>query len=847
MADRLGDTGCDDTQAPGFDPLRDDSGRAALLEMMFHNAPVGIAFVDRAFRFVRVNEVFAAIHARSAPELVGKSVQEIAPQLWPELDPIYRRVLSGETLINSEISGVLQSTDGEVRHWIASHYPLSSAGEVLGIGLIVNDVTARRVSEEALRTRNNLYAMLSRTNKAVSQCRTREDLFQEICTIAVHIGQFRYAWVGVPDGNRIKKVVSAGQGDDYLEQVVISLDEDDPRSHGPTGRAALTGNWYVVNDFMASTMTRPWHEAATRAGFAASAGFPLKQQGVVVAVLTMYAGVPGFFTEELVTTLSEITPSVSFALDALAEEGERRRAQEALHDREEQLRLLLDSTAEAICGIDVQGYCTFANRACAQILGLDDPGELSGRRLRDVIQPAGPDEVPFEAGESAIHGGIQADTGRRIDGEVFHRADGTPFDVEGWSHPMRRGGQIVGAVVTFVDVTDRKRLEGQLRQAQKMEAVGRLAGGVAHDFNNLLGVIIGYSELVLLSLVKQDPHYEEITQIRIAGERAAVLTRQLLVFSRKHVLQPELLDLNQVISESMKMLLRVIGEDVELAFVPGRDVGLVKADLGQIEQVIMNLVVNARDAMPSGGQITIETAIVDPDAMVEAPGSPGVKGPYAMLAVSDSGCGMDTVTVGKIFEPFFTTKPEGKGTGLGLSTVYGIVEESSGKINVYSEVDVGTTFKIYLPCSEGLARERGVAGSGTLAGGPETILLVEDNEALRVLTMRVLAEAGYNVLAAEGGAEALAVARQHPGTIALVLTDIVMPQLSGRKLAEELARMRPAIKVLYMSGFTDDAIVRHGILQDAVEFISKPFTAHELTRRVRQVLNDSSAANVKEG
>ena len=377
----------------------------------------------------------------------------------------------------------------------------------------------------------------------------------------------------------------------------------------------------------------------------------------------------------------------------------------------------------------------------------------------------------------------------------------------------------------------------QRQQSQKLEAIGQLAGGVAHDFNNMLTAIIGYTDLSLRRVGLENPIRRNLEETKKAAERAASLVRQLLAFSRKQILEPKVLDLNDVVKDMEKMLTRLIGENIKLATKLVDDLGSVKADPCQVEQIIMNLVVNSRDAMPRGGKVTIETANVTFDHQTSLRHISVKPGEYVMLAVSDTGSGMDQETQRRIFEPFFTTKDVGKGTGLGLSTVYGIVKQSGGNIWVYSEPGLGTMSKIYLPRIDSAGAECCEQQEPIVLRGTETILLVEDEDVVRGLTKNILMQAGYNVLDAKGGEEAIRVCRAHPGPIDLLLTDVVMPEISGKEVADRLQELRPAIRVLFMSGYTDEAIVQHGVLDATVEFIQKPFTWFGLTRKVRDVLN----------
>ena len=405
----------------------------------------------------------------------------------------------------------------------------------------------------------------------------------------------------------------------------------------------------------------------------------------------------------------------------------------------------------------------------------------------------------------------------------------------------------MGAVVSFRDVSEVKRAEEALRRSeeqfrhvQKMEAIGRLAGGVAHDFNNLLTIISGYSDLLLTNtLGPKDPAREGVDEIRKAAERAASLTRQLLAFSRREVLAPRILNLNGIIGDMEKMLRRLIGADVRLAMNLAGDLGPIEADPGQIEQVLLNLAVNARDAMPQGGNLVLETANVLLDESYTRLHTEVHPGSYVVLDVTDSGCGMDKDTQARIFEPFFTTKGPGKGTGLGLATVYGIVKQARGSIDVASEVGRGTSFKIYLPRVDEspILAPSSAATLPKIKGGKETLLIVEDDAAVRALTRSVLSAQSYGVIEAVDADDALRWVAENDRPIDLLLTDVVMPGMSGRVLAEHMELLRPGIKVMYMSGYTDDAVVRNGLIQEEIAFLQKPFSPETLARKVRAVLD----------
>jgi PAS domain S-box-containing protein len=636
--------------------------------------------------------------------------------------------------------------------------------------------------------------------------------------------------------------------------------------------------------------------------------------------------------------------------------------QEAFGQSEEVVRLLLNSTGEGICGLDLEGLCTFCNPACARLLGYDSPDDLIGKNMHNLIHHTGADGIPIPLHDCQIYQALCKGEAIQRGDEILWRRDGTHFSAEYSSYPVRRAGEVIGSVVSFVDitgrkqaeqalqasnkryqqlfdnnpeamfvydleslaflavndafvscygwsreefmrmtvrdirkpsevpalmkylseaasvfknvgvwnhtkkggdrievettsyliewngrparvayardVTEKKRTDQQLRQAQKMEAVGRLAGGIAHDFNNLLGVIIGYTEILQESLSGDAQLSRKASAIKKAGLHAASLTRQLLAFSRKQVLDPRVLNLNAVVTDTLKMLQRLIGENIEASMVLASELGSIKADQSQIEQIIINLALNARDAMPRGGKLTITTANADLGSQSARHHPEVIPGSYVLLTVSDTGSGMSAETQSHIFEPFFTTKEMGNGTGLGLATVYGVVKQSGGFIWVYSELGRGTTFKVYLPGVFDVAVTPDPDKSRKkIARGSETVLVVEDAQPLRELARELLEGSGYTVLEAANGIDAVQLVEQHQGPIHLLLTDVIMPGMDGRRLAESLAPRRPEMKVLYMSGYPDEAIVRHGILEPGIALLQKPFTAEALTRSVRKVLD----------
>ena len=554
--------------------------------------------------------------------------------------------------------------------------------------------------------------------------------------------------------------------------------------------------------------------------------------GEDTAVEAMRAGAQDYVTKG---NLKRLLPAVERELRDARERRDRKRAEATLRVTQERLRQVTASSTAVLYATSVHGETfrpNWVSENITRIMGYAAAEALGPTWWTDHLHPE--DRDPVLAAVPSILSRDHVALEYR-----FRHKDGSYH----WIHDEARltrdtGGRPVEAFGSWVNITERKALEMQLLQAQKMEAVGLLAGGVAHDFNNVLTAIAGYAELLREDLPGDDARRGDLEEILRATDRAATLTRQLLAFSRRQVLAPRVLDLNTVVASVDNMLRRLIGADVALRTALASDLGAVRADPGQLEQVIMNLVVNARDAMPRGGKLTIETANAELDESYALEHPAVVAGPFVMLAVSDSGVGMDAATQARIFEPFFTTKEKGKGTGLGLATVYGIVKQSGGNIWLYSEPGRGTTFKIYLPrVDQPLELPAPTPAARETPRGTETVLLVEDDEAVRTLARKMLASHGYTVLAAPSGADALELAASHAGPIHLLVTDVVLPGMSGRELAARFQSVRPGLKVLYTSGYTDEAVVHHGVLDPGIAFLQKPFTSGALARKVRETLD----------
>jgi PAS domain S-box-containing protein len=588
--------------------------------------------------------------------------------------------------------------------------------------------------------------------------------------------------------------------------------------------------WILVNHFLLATMLR----LARGTSYRESGLFSAKTVGMDLVVALLGVALAAFWRSNPWLIPAVIAPLVVShrSLSILAQ----------LRDSEERFRAMFDSAAIGTGVLDLRGRVVTSNPALEQMLGYDKD-ELAGKSAAELTHPDDRERELDLFSELARGTREEYRLEKRVlakSGEVMWAHHTVSLVRDAFTKPKF-------AIAMLEDITPRKRaederfrLESQLRQAQKMEAVGQLAGGVAHDFNNLLTAIRGYSEFALNRIGDGQPELKkDIEEISKSADRASSLTRQLLAFSRKQLLQPRILQLNDVVSEVDKMLRRLIGEDIEVVTIFGRALGRVKADPGQIEQVLVNLVVNARDAMPEGGKLTIETSNVDVDREhAAALGGGLLPGRYVMLAVHDTGHGIDAETKARLFEPFFTTKEQGKGTGLGLATVYGIVKQSGGYVVVESEPGKGAAFKVFLNRLEaGVEEVDLVRIDEERPRGSETVLLVEDEDVVRNLVREILDGNGYTVLEARNGAEALELGRRYTSPIHLLVTDVVMPKMSGRELAERLVTIHRETRVLYMSGYTDGAIGQHGVLDPHTELLHKPFTFDALAQKVRKVLD----------
>jgi len=782
----------------------------AYFEQIIENAPEAVSIVDEAHCILRVNREFTRLFGFTAAEASGKSLEKliVPPDRYAETAWIAQNVQAG---VNLSLETRRQRKDGSLVEVLLSTAPVMLHGKRIGGYASYRDISEQKRAEELNAA---LYAIAARSQSA-------EDLQQFYASIHNIVGQMMYArnfYIAIYDPQS------------QLLSFPYFVDEEDPApepkrlGRGLTDFVVRTGEPLLATPTVFEELVQRGEVELIGAASVDWLGVPLKSGANTIGALVVQS-----YTKN-VRFGERDREILKFVSQQLATAIEHKRYEEALRRSEARYRSLILSAVFGIYRSTLSGRFLDVNPALITMLGYGSVEEVLALDVRRevYVNPAEIDRLTDEYQRNGSLNGVEVQWKHKDGHTITVRLSGRAASLAGETEEVLE--------LIAEDITDRRQLEEQFRQAQKMEAVGRLAGGVAHDFNNLLMVINGYTEVLLDQLEPSSEMHSKVLSIQQAADRAATLTRQLLAFSRKQVLELKVIDVNAVIGDMERLLRPLIGENIELVTRLSSDAGRTRADAGQLEQVIMNLVVNAKDSMPEGGKITIRSMNVTIRQNVGEhrfiqPGR------YAVIMVSDTGHGMDKETQSRIFEPFFTTKEKGKGTGLGLSTVYGIVKQSNGYVFAESQIGSGTTFNVYLPrVEESLADVCPVAAPDSEKGGCETVLLVEDEDSVRELVRLTLSSRGYKVLEAENGEAGLRVAEETKGTIDILVTDVVMPGIGGRELAKNLLAKRPTTRVLYLSGYTEDAIATQGALTPGTAFLQKPFTLQNLAKKVREVL-----------
>jgi PAS domain S-box-containing protein len=769
---------------------------------------------------------------------LGYTREELLRLNLSDIDPVFPKELgfSRWESYQKDRRGGVEHLESVHRRKDGTDFPVEVTSKHIWFGDIelhvayVMDITERKRAEARIHHMNRIYAVLSDINQAIVRERDTEAMFAAACRIAVERGGFRMAWIGTLEAEigRLRPAAYAGVIDGYLDRLNMTPGEAAP-GDGPTATVLREGGHFICNDIEHDPQMGHWRDEALRRGYRACASFALKGEGNIVGTFNLYAGECGFFNDEEVRLLDELATDISFAMEVSRHETERRWVEEA-HGR---LAIAVEQAAEIIVITDADATILYVNPAFEKVTGYSKM-EAVGQNPRFL--KSGKQNVDFyrQMWETLALGKVWK-------GRITNKKkDGTPCEMEMTISPIRdTAGKIINYVAVQRDVTQEAALESQLRQSQKMEAIGQLSGGVAHDFNNILTVVQMHASLLESQGHLPQEARESAGEIARAADRATNLTRQLLTFSRRQAMQARNLDLNEVVANMTQMLHRILGEDIRMDVHYDEHRVPIHADIGMMEQILLNLTVNSRDAMPKGGRLVIETSVVEFDEPAVSRLPQARVGSFACLTVSDTGVGIPPEILPHIFEPFFTTKDVGKGTGLGMATVYGIVQQHHGWINVYSEVGQGTTFRVYLPHPDTMAEQKPAQPALSSArGGNETILLVEDESALRILVRDVLTRLGYRVLEASTGLKALAVWKQTRREVHLLLTDLVMPDdMTGMELAQQLLQDSPQLKVIYTSGYSQAIAGKNISLQEGVNFLPKPFDPFKLAQTVRASLD----------
>jgi two-component system, cell cycle sensor histidine kinase and response regulator CckA len=780
------------------------------LEQMFQASPDALSIADRDHRALWANETFERMFGHPISEILGQPMENLVvpPDRLAESRWITEALVKGESIT---LETQRRRKDGTLIDVSVSCAPLRVDGKIEGYYAGYHDISDRKRVEA-------LSSALYRVAEKSSSAHDLQQFFAAVHSVVDELMYARNFYIALYDP------VTETLSFPYFVDEQDAMPPAKKLGKGLTDYLIRTGQPLLATPEVLQAMEERGEVLRNGSHSLDWMGVPLK-----VGSHTFGALVVQTYSKSIRYTERD-KEILTFIARQLASAVEIKRNEQALRRSEARYRSLVQSSVYGIYRASLQGRFLDVNAALISMLGYTSAEEVL---LLD------PEKHVFANPEEQHRLFDQfRDTGRLEGMDVkWKRRDGSTITVRISGRAVASEDEPADVLEAIAeDVTERRALEEQFRQAQKMEAVGRLAGGVAHDFNNLLMVVSGYAEVILSKLEIDDPLSDKARAIQQAADRATTLTRQLLAFSRKQLLELKVVDVNAIVSDMERLLRPLIGENVELVAKLAPHAGYTRADAGQLEQVLMNLVVNAKDAMPAGGTLTIQTENILADDSSRRGQAFIRPGSYVMLSVTDTGMGMDKETQLRIFEPFFTTKEKGKGTGLGLSTVYGIVKQSGGYVMVHSELGHGSSFHIYLPQVEGTAEKHSAPAARAAAGGTETILLVEDEESVRQLVRDTLESKGYKVIEAENGEGGISVAAQHAGKIDLVITDVVMPGMGGREMAEEIVKIRPETKILYLSGYAEDAILSEGGIENATPFLQKPFTLQNLSRKVREVL-----------